>query len=933
MKILANMLGQSQRGISILVFVFSMLVSFDVFAQVANPGGSGGDSFGFAATGTLVASSMETVGYHAQGQILSNLSSELADVGALIYLGVLFSMILTASLMGEYRAALWVLVGPPLFVFASGIELGGQSQRIQSSGPEWKFGAFSDPGGFREQLIKGRAPQAEVSFLFHKYNELISEISQDIINRLTAGDTERQFLFMARQRVMEDLFGTELTEPSLRALMQEFLVSCSSELTYARQVGQGLRDPKYRQSVDYQYASDKYCELFPIHNKEIINASTREYVRSIMQGKEGGDQLEFDSVSCHDMWKWIKIGSEIAVQSQTEEIVDGNVPEEAFVVSGTRISEKIKDDILRKIVSTGETSGSDPCPMMGASAGDALSELFGGLLLRKEIQNGPDASGLRRILAGDYSGTSPYEEEFQMRSSSPVANIDSIRKKKSHQMAEGRRYEAFSFIMLLPYLQGILLYTLSVLYPFFAMLLLVPGQAGSFLSWLALWAWVKSWDIGWAGLMLVDELLWELMPKSTYHNLAASGETTPASLMETHFSGDYAYSTTMYWLLLSSLVGLVPVITAEAILGAKRSIANTVVGGITDIASKLSAGAESYHSVKGLGEDLQRAEGQQMIPRIEGMLGMTNQVRGMLANIDRSQGQTGLSQTLSAPAQNFKDLMGNMGIGGSGNAASSGSGGASGAAGSSGNSGSSGNDRKSRYAEASKAHEARQNIGNALSSGLEPGQIANDSAVRSDMSSMMKNYGLDSEGLAAAGVEDPEIQAKLLEGFMTNAVAQRMYGHYLMETGDSKIAWNAAIGAIGALRGGDLKNIGKRAVDSAMDSRESGVGIIRNSSSAARWYLESFSGQSLWERGLTPEYFERESIRAFLSDNRREWFSYVDPLTHIDSNLAQEVFSNQYEREGVTKDLMYKDLRAYWDQFNNVWHKHNAPVSTNPARK
>jgi len=899
------------RYLYFLCFIFCAFVSTSVRAQVANPGGSGGDSFGFAATGTLVASSLETVGYHAQGQILSNLSSELADVGALIYLGVLFSMILTASLMGEYRAALWVLVGPPLFIFASGIELGGQSQRIQSSGPEWKFGAFSDPSGFRERLIKGRAPQAEVSFLFHKYNELVSEISQDIINRLTAGDTQRQFLFMSRQRVMEGLFGTELSEPSLRGLVQEFLVSCSSELTYARQVGQGLRDSKYRESEDYKYASDKYCELFPIHNKEIINAPMKSYILSIMQGKEGADDIEFDAVSCHDMWKWIKIGSELAIQSQAEEIIDGNVPEEAFVVSGTAISGKIKDDILRKIVVTGESSANDPCPMFGADAGDALSELFSGLLIRKEIQNGQDASGLRRILAGDFSGTLPYEDEFQMRRASPITNMDSVRKKKAHQFAEGRRYEAFTFIMLLPYLQGILLYTLSVLYPFFAMLLLVPGQAGSFLSWMALWAWVKSWDIGWAGLMLVDELLWELMPKSTYHNLAASGKTTPASLMETHFSGDYAYSTTMYWLLLSSLVALVPIITAEAILGAKRSIANTVVGGITDIASRLSAGAESYHSVKALGESLQKAEGEQMFPRIEGMLGMTNQVRGALAHIDRTQGETGLSRALSAPASNLKAY-----VGGSGNTAQD------------------LKDRKGQFAEASQAHDRKTNIGNALKSGLSPADLAKDPAVRSDALSVMEAYGITPEGLAAAGVEDPEVQFKLLENFITNVVVQRNYGHQLVESGDNTLAVHAAIGAFSAFKKGlNLKQIAERAVDSAMDSRRSGINVIRESSGDSMRYLEKFSNQSNWERANTPEYFETESFRAYFSDNRRQWFSYASPLLHIDSELAEERFNTGYSRDAVTEDLFYKDARAYWDQVFNIWERNFEPVPTNTDRK
>ncbi len=96
------------------------------------------------ASGMLITAAMESIGYRAQNQILTQLQGTFQELGGLIYIGVLFSIILTAGLMGSYSPVLWLLVGPPMFIYLSGVDIGGVNNRLSSSGPDWKFGPFKD---------------------------------------------------------------------------------------------------------------------------------------------------------------------------------------------------------------------------------------------------------------------------------------------------------------------------------------------------------------------------------------------------------------------------------------------------------------------------------------------------------------------------------------------------------------------------------------------------------------------------------------------------------------------------------------------------------------------------------------------------------------------------------------------------------------------
>lgn len=589
------------------------LSSSPVFAAEGNLG-----AIGRASAGTVVVAAMESVGYHSQNQILTSLNTMLGDLGGLIYLGVLVSGLITVALMGRYQAVLWILIGPSLFIYVSGVELGGLKNRVTARGPEWKLGAFNGSDEQKERVMHRQDSPTEVSMVFHKYNELISELYQLLISKITADDAKKSILFMARQRIVEDLYSFDLTSATGKNLGVFFFANCSKYFGFAKTLGKGSRDPAYRDTGSYQTAKDEYCEGFP--RKEIILSSNIPLADDLKKMDPPlGDDL---NTSCLQLWNWFKQTAAKDFASQSEVMFNTVFGIDATLAVGGGVAAIATHSVVDKI-SKNIATGVDPCPFPSDATKQALqgngitgesfqvlTNIFTALLIRKNNTIDANSTGFRALLGGDLSFVIPSTDSSSSRNLPRLQGRDSIlRAQNAKTMAVARQFEAFSLLMLVPYFQGMILYALSVSYPFFALTILVPGQAGSFFNWLALWAWAKSWDVGFAMVMVIDQLLWEILPQTTFFSSDSLGSYTPIDLLEMHYSGDYAYSISLYWLIVSALIGAVPVVTAEAILGSKKAVAGAIMGGLSDIGGRMGKAVESYHATGNVA-DLVRARAQ-----------------------------------------------------------------------------------------------------------------------------------------------------------------------------------------------------------------------------------------------------------------------------------------------------------------------------------
>ena len=596
--------------------IFQIALVLPVSAQVP-----AGQTDSQASSGTLITAVMEQVGYHAQNQVLQNLNDQIQSVASLVYLCVLVSILITVGLLGNYRAALWILVGPPLFFYASGLEVRGQKNTIEGASVEWRFGQFRDVDstnshGFTlDDSEIGESSGTEVSFLFHRYNELISELYQYLISEITNHNTRAQLLFTARTRMMEELFATEEQVPGFVALGQFFSVNCSTEMYYASYLAQGLRNPEVLRDSQWQVARDEYCRRIDLV-KEFPPGPWQDYMYSEglypgffvsrAQNEGARRKQEHGLITCGQLWRGMMHGARNAVGARVEDMQSLKLAQ-SFKTEGREIYDITIEDLLAKITEDEEQVSVSKqsremidCGNGQANAADfnssteILTNVVAAYVVKKEIISNSYSDMMSQVSDFDHGYTN---QKLMPVEADPDQLADSFRRQQAHQNSSNRQYEAMAFINFLPYLQGALLYGLAVLYPFFCVMLLLPSHAGNFLTWLALWAWAKSWDVGWAIVMVADEVLWELMPKTAYLEREGAMTENPVTLLEMAFDGDHSYNTGTYWLFVSSLTTAVPIISANIILGTKKAIAGSLVKGFASIGDPFAAGAGTAISV------------------------------------------------------------------------------------------------------------------------------------------------------------------------------------------------------------------------------------------------------------------------------------------------------------------------------------------------
>lgn len=77
--------------------------------------------------------------------------------------------------------------------------------------------------------------------------------------------------------------------------------------------------------------------------------------------------------------------------------------------------------------------------------------------------------------------------------------------------AKNKFGELYNWAIMMPYVQGILLYVIIVAYPLAAMMMILPGYWKSFFTWITFFAWVKMWDVGFAVVQVLERSVWAMI--------------------------------------------------------------------------------------------------------------------------------------------------------------------------------------------------------------------------------------------------------------------------------------------------------------------------------------------------------------------------------------------------------------------------------------
>jgi len=615
---------------SILVFAVVFANTYSTASAQTNPTTRPSVQVINTGTGTIIAAALESSGYRGQALVLEQLREMLDKMALLIFIGVFISALMTVAMLGKYEAASWVLVGPVLFFVLT-------KTTTLATGVEWQNAGTK----VEEAEGTGDSDAPKVSWVFHNYNRLVSNFIQNMIRIVTDdGIREKTRKFTSRQRIMEDLLADSIKNPELLGFTAFSLQQCSEQLSAARTIARGRNNARFRNTPEYLAADAEYKRSYAVKNISLDQASGA-YVRDLLltygtstSASTAGvtpaqaasepplltqcinqqvtgrgmsmpvsagniSSLTSNPVSCEDLWCWMGIGVQRQVidtlKTSTENTVGKEDPDAVPSQADKDVYKEIWDELALKLAKPEVLKDQYGNPVERAEADlSVIPTVIGGYLIRKMMTQDPRSNAISDIAGKSGFQVAPFNFNFDI-SQDQVQEMQ--RRYNQHTQAEGQKYEVFIISMMLPYVQGLFLYGLGIMFPFFALMVVVPGKAAEFFSWMTLWLWIKSWDLGWAFVMVIDDVLWNLMPHDSFYNpvLDPNGVAQgPIDVMESAFSGDPAYTLSGYYVLIGTLITGVPVITAQMILGGKQAIGGMLVDGVKGMGKNLGKPAADF---------------------------------------------------------------------------------------------------------------------------------------------------------------------------------------------------------------------------------------------------------------------------------------------------------------------------------------------------
>jgi hypothetical protein len=207
--------------------------------------------------------------------------------------------------------------------------------------------------------------------------------------------------------------------------------------------------------------------------------------------------------------------------------------------------------------------------------------------------------------------------------------------------------EIYSWALMMPYLQGMLLYVLALGYPFACVMILVPKMSKIMFTWASFWVWAKLWDLGFAIVVLLERSVWATIgnsSKATLMNpfiaqmsdwgkvvIPDQGQTAvPFYNITNSFTGvensyrfldramtlfsnmDLDLQNSYYIYIMAALYFAVPAVTGQLVLGAKSGVAGLVTGAFSDMAKEVGGRAgRSFSQVLGKQSEMANASAEQ----------------------------------------------------------------------------------------------------------------------------------------------------------------------------------------------------------------------------------------------------------------------------------------------------------------------------------
>lgn len=531
-------------------------------------GESGGEVVGAASQ--LISAMLQTIGLHSQDAVLDSFTPVLEQLGAIAYIFAVLGALSSVALFGNYKKALYLAVGPTLFYWML-------TSRTPATHIDICTSNACNPNSKSQlesfiQTYTNIAPQnvPQVSWFFARWDSVISNVVQNFSQVLVDGQNKQNLIAAGRERVAPDIIvARAIDKPFVELLSLGMTGHCAKLTAIDQQRGQlegqiaakqamiGRLDntedsaEAERQALQKEITTlqSRLQALDTEYNNGLIGTSVEniDFPEDLQQFVTGL-QPPFTAkpvVSCDDVAQYIYR----AFSNEAEKLLNPTPEQQADT---TIPWDKVYEDLVRtfgKDPSTEDWSG----PVTAQDYQEAKDRLAA-LILKNTLGSQSHASMTNQI-----HSHAPWEQKTFTATFSNIANHD----------AHGAKMTLIHFAGSIPYVQGLLLYLLTMMFPFFTIFLIMPGRYSAFFVWMALWAWVKSWDVGFAFIDFVRDMLWKYINPSMSsvesQNFDWNNLSTVHALIGLH---DPLASLNTYYTVVGILTIAVPAFTAHLCLGA-----------------------------------------------------------------------------------------------------------------------------------------------------------------------------------------------------------------------------------------------------------------------------------------------------------------------------------------------------------------------------
>ncbi len=500
-----------------------------------------------AMAGSLIAAAMETAGMGIQAEILEWMQGDGMMLAGLLYLIAIISAVFAVAVGGQYLWGRYLLIGPAVFLFLIQIT-------DDVNGSKWNFAdhRFDESNVSRALEGTGFDGVGDVSLFFKMWNNFMSDVTQELMTLLNLTQDGSHLDFLTKiERYMNLWLYPKIPDANMQRFIRLIMIN---------------------QCADY------YMKQMSIASPHVDQVEKTEYIRQITQAEpdvvfELKDNYTREENELH--W-WMINEAGFAPGGYTcqglwdaaVKAMEGQTAADIVRTLSTNLNvdqelEQVNITMLEKI---------------GIQTGRANEQVI--------LEQGQFLQAVHWVLArsmwNEFTNTNKYNEYFNQEAhggffASSVPNgafpVQNSGTNVNSSVRQFNRTETYQFkgdfvnaALALPHFQGVTLLLLAATYPFFALAVVLPGRAGSILMWMGLWAWVKLWDLGFAVVMMIDNILYVMFPRGP--GLAAGDINNAGRAWVKVMEIDPAYSSAMYYNIIAVCMYAVPIATGVFVKGA-----------------------------------------------------------------------------------------------------------------------------------------------------------------------------------------------------------------------------------------------------------------------------------------------------------------------------------------------------------------------------